>query len=346
MVRLKLDAGNGGTLVDDVEWTEIAANREEYWKSGLLPRRLKAPLLGVWEITGRCNLRCVYCYNDSPRTPPDLNWSVAERLAEDLIRMKVFAFCVSGGEPTLHPHYTDILKILCQGGISVGTITNGSTMTPELARTIAAYASTVQVSVDGPTAEEHDLVRRQQGSFDRAVRAIRMLREAGAREISVSFAGTRLNVDSFQRMPELCVELGVVKLRTQPLSMIGRADGDADLEPTPEQADRLKEFIAASQGKYGDLKMEWGDPSVHVRVGLALGMSLIVRITNDGNFGLSPYYPIFFGNACQSSLAEVWERGLRVGWGHQAVRDLFQDTTHTPVLRTPPGLAGPLHVTC
>jgi len=345
MVRFALDAADDGALVDK-SWLEIAANPEVYRESGLLPRYLKAPLLGVWEITGRCGLRCVYCYNESPQTPPDLEWPIAERIARDIISMRVFAFCISGGEPTLHPHYLDILRILAEGGVAVGTITNGWTMTPELARSIARYTTTAQVSLDGPTAEVHDLVRGKQGSFERAARAVRLLRDAGAQNVSVSFAGTRLNVDSFPRMPELCVELGADKLRTQPLSMVGRAGAVPSLEPTPEQARSLKDFVETAQGRYGDLKIEWGDPSVHLKVGLAIGMALTLRITQDGDFGFSPYYPIFFGNARESRLSEVWERGLRAAWEHEAVRTLFAGGVESPVLRIPPGLEKPLHLTC
>ncbi len=346
MSKIALSADYSGAFVQGRNWLEIAADRERHWEQGLLPRFLKAPLMGLWEITGRCNLRCAYCYNESPRAPDDLEWPIVERLAHEICEMKVLMFCVSGGEPTLHPHYIDILKILAEGCVSLGTVTNGWTMSPELARSMAPYAATVQVSLDGPTPEVHDRVRGRQGSFERVVRAIRLLRDAGVREILASFAATRLNIDSFPATAELCAELGVNSLRTQPLAMVGRAEGDTILEPTPDQTRHWDEFLAKSGGKVGDLTLEWGDPSVHLKVGAALGMSMLVRITNDGNFGLTPWYPIFFGNARESSLAEVWESGLRLGWHHEAVRPLFEDIPDSPVLRTLPGLEKPLHIGC
>jgi len=344
MVKLSLNMGGDGTFIGSGEWPDIVANREAYREQGLLPRYLKAPLIGLWEITGRCNLRCVYCYNESPRTPPDLEWPIMERLAQEFIKMRIFSACVSGGEPTLHPRYIDILRLLHEGGISVGTITNGWTMTPELARSMIRYAGSAQVSLDGPSAEVHDRVRGRQGSFERAVRAIRLLRDAGFKEVSVSFAATRLNVDSFPEMPEFCAGLGVASLRTQPLAMVGRARGETDLEPTPEQTRRQDEFLKASGGKYGDLKIEWGDPSVHVTIGLGLGMAVAVRITQNGDFGLTPYYPIYFGNAREAGLAEVWEQGLRLGWEYEAVRTLLGGAQKCPVLRAQPELEKPLHI--
>ncbi len=346
MVKFNLDPSGEGAFLDAEEWAKISANRETYREQGLLPQYLKAPLIGLLEITGRCNLRCAYCYNESPRTPPDLEWPVMERLVHELVDLKVFSVCVSGGEPTLHPHYVDILRILHEGRIAVGTITNGWTMTPELARSMARFTGAVQVSLDGPTAEIHDRLRGRAGSFYRVVRAIGLLRDAGAKQLSVSFASTRLNIDSFPRMVELCAGLGVRSLRTQPLAMVGRAKGQAALEPTPEQARRLEEFLDASGGRCGDLMIEWGDPSVHLAVGLGLGLVAAVRVAQDGGFGLTPYYPIFFGNARESSLAEVWERGLRTGWHHQTVRALFEDSPRSPVLRLPSELERPLYLGC
>ncbi len=342
MVKFALDPLGDGMGIDKETWDKILADWEANRERELVPKYLKAPIGVLWEITGRCCLRCVYCYNESPRTPADLEWPVMERLVEELIEMKIFTSCISGGEPTLHPHYIDILRILRESGIAVGSITNGWTMTPQLAKSVARYAGSVQISLDGPSAEVHDRVRGRQGSFDRAVRAIRLLQEAGMREVPVSFAATRLNVDSFPKMAEFCDSLGVSSLRTQPLAIVGRAVGQADLEPTDEQAHRLQEFIAASGGQCGKSKIEWGDPSVHLKIGLAFGLVPMVRITNDGNFGPTPYYPIFFGDARESRLAEVWERGLRTGWHHEAVRAVFENRPDSPVLRLPPALEKPL----
>ncbi len=48
----------------------------------------------------------------------------------------------------------------------------------------------------------------------------------------------------------------------------------------------------------------------------------------------------------ESSLAEVWEGGLRVGWHHEAVRALFEGRPDSPVLRALPSLEKPLHIGC
>ncbi len=346
MVKFAVDPLGDGTGMDDETWEKLLADWEADRERELVPKYLKAPFGGLWEITGRCCLRCVYCYNESPRTPADLEWPVMERLAQELVDLKVFSICVSGGEPTLHPRYIDILRILRESGIGIGTVTNGWTMTPQLAGSMARYAGTIQVSLDGPSAEVHDRVRGRQGSFDRAVRAIRLLQEAGVREVPVSFAATRLNVDSFPKMAEFCDSLGVSALRAQPLAIVGRAAGQADLEPTGEQARRLQEFLTASEGQYGKTRIEWGDPSIHMKLGLTIGLAISVRITNDGNLGLTPYYPLFFGNASESTIAEVWERGLRTGWHHEAVKALFGSLPDSPVLRLPPALEKPLYLGC
>ncbi len=346
MFRFAVDPLGDGTGIDNETWAKARADWEADREREVVPKYLKAPTEGLWEITGRCCLRCVYCCNESPRTPADLEWPVMERLAQELVDLKVFSVGVSGGEPTLHPRYIDILRILRESGIGVSTITNGWTMTPQLAGSMARYAGAVQVSLDGPSAEVHDRLRGRKSSFERAVRAIRLLRDAGVGQLAVSFASTRLNVDSFPRTAELCASLGVSALRTQPLALVGRAAGQADLEPTGEQARRLQEFLATSGGQCGETRLQWVDTSIHLKVGLTIGLATLVRITNDGNLGLTPYYPLFFGNASESTIAEVWERGLRTGWHHEAVKALFGSLPDSPVSRLPPGPEKPLYLGC
>ncbi len=56
--KIALSADYSGVFVQGRNWLEIAADHERHWEQGLLPRFLKAPLMGLREITGRCNLRC------------------------------------------------------------------------------------------------------------------------------------------------------------------------------------------------------------------------------------------------------------------------------------------------
>lgn len=68
------------------------------------------------DITYRCNMRCINCDASCGQTPSteDMSIEQIERFVSDSIRLgkQWEVIKIRGGEPTLHPRYLDILKII------------------------------------------------------------------------------------------------------------------------------------------------------------------------------------------------------------------------------------------
>jgi len=89
-------------------------------------------------ITDRCNFRCVYCME------PDVRFAPQEALltVDEIVRVAAIAESLgvrkvrlTGGEPTLHPHLTDILAGLATAtGVEIALITNASLLSRESLR--------------------------------------------------------------------------------------------------------------------------------------------------------------------------------------------------------------------
>lgn len=135
----------------------------------------------VWNITRRCNLRCVHCYSDSePKNyPGELTFWESLGVIDDLADYGVPAVLFSGGEPMLHPHFYDLAQYVLHKGLRLTISTNGNFITAEAARKLKALGVTyVGISLDG-IGETHDRFRGKAGAFDKAVAAFRHCREAG-----------------------------------------------------------------------------------------------------------------------------------------------------------------------
>jgi organic radical activating enzyme len=89
-----------------------------------------------WTLTDFCNFRCNYCPTElhsgdfksgrKPGYPTDSEIQLfLDRLINIHARDKLLRVCISGGEPTLHPMYEEIVNVLHPHG-TVETITNGS----------------------------------------------------------------------------------------------------------------------------------------------------------------------------------------------------------------------------
>ena len=288
---------------------------------GLAPKQLKAPLFGMWEITSKCPQNCIYCYNSSPRKVSELSGRQLFDVADQILEARLFSICVTGGEPTARKEYDDLVRYLCVGGINVATATSGANMTKQRAKKLSRYLSTVQISLDGSTAEIHDGVRRRNGSFEDAVNAIRWFVEEGVK-VKVSFAASAKNVDDIQKTYELCEQLGVSELRTQKLAISGKVKGhEREIAPTEEQYRRYFEFI--NNHEKCRCKLAYGDPSVHITKGVKLNMVMLSRITSEGYVGITPYADIYLGNVKNTRLKDIFAN-LSGAWNNPQIREAIE----------------------
>lgn len=132
-----------------------------------------------------CNLRCDYCcVRSSPhaeRRP--LGLETVERIAREARDLGfVESIFVTGGEPFLLPDIQPILEA-CARAAPTTVLTNGMLFTGSRLRLLDALPRdriTLQISIDSPTPELHDL-HRGAGSFQRAWRGVLLAREHGFR---------------------------------------------------------------------------------------------------------------------------------------------------------------------
>jgi radical SAM protein with 4Fe4S-binding SPASM domain len=155
----------------------------------------------VWNITRRCNLRCVHCYSDSAACnyPGELDRKECHAVLRDLAAFGVPAVLLSGGEPTIHPHFLELCETAASLGLRVTVSTNGTRITPALARQLKALGvAYIGISLDG-IGEAHDAFRGKAGVFGKVVSAFHHCREAGQK------AGLRLTLTSHtaRQLPEI-----------------------------------------------------------------------------------------------------------------------------------------------
>jgi AdoMet-dependent heme synthase len=104
----------------------------------------EAPLYVAWEITHRCNARCLHCYSASgPDADCSHDLSVDEglQLIDQLADAGVLVLAFSGGEPMLHPHWRTLVGHAGARGLATNIGTNGSCITRRTAGEIKALGS-------------------------------------------------------------------------------------------------------------------------------------------------------------------------------------------------------------
>ncbi|NMC11848.1 MAG: radical SAM protein [Chloroflexi bacterium] len=131
------------------------------------------PSFLVISPTRACNLHCVGCYADSDTQVQSLDWDLVDKLITDAHDLWGVQFItISGGEPlTYHSRGKTILDLVEKHKDTLFMMyTNGTLITPEVARRIASLGNLVPaVSMEGW--RERTDARRGKGVFDKAVAA-------------------------------------------------------------------------------------------------------------------------------------------------------------------------------
>ncbi len=154
---------------------------------------VKRPVV-VWNMTRRCNLRCVHCYSQSQNKvyPGELTTAEGKALIDDLAAFACPVILFSGGEPLMRPDLPELVRHATDRGIRAVISTNGTLINGDFAKTFKQFGlSYVGVSLDG-LRETHDRFRGVPGSFDEAMAGIRTCLAEGIK-VGVRFTINRLN---------------------------------------------------------------------------------------------------------------------------------------------------------
>lgn len=180
-----------------------------------LPR---LPLDGRLDLTYRCNNNCRHCWlwlsPGAPEGRDEISFDELRRVVDEARGMGCQAWGISGGEPLLRPDFTDIFDYITRKSVHYSLNTNGALLTPEIARLLVRPGNKM-VALYGATAEVHDRVTRNPGSFEATMRGFAYLREAGA-GFTVQIVPMRENYHQYEEMVALAASLS-------PLYRIGAA---------------------------------------------------------------------------------------------------------------------------
>lgn len=137
-----------------------------YWR--------RRPFWAAWQVTYRCNFRCVFCDYWKDKYPSDGELSPEQFAlgARKLREIGNFMLSMAGGEPLLRRDLPEIIEAVAAHHLPMIT-TNGWLATEETARELwgrGLYG--VSVSIDFADPERHDRDRGVKGAHERAVRAL------------------------------------------------------------------------------------------------------------------------------------------------------------------------------
>ena len=181
--------------------------------------RLKSPLNVQLEVTGDCTSQCVHCYNywrqksDQRQQHAKISSLTKENasfILEKLGKSEVFNLTITGGEPLLNfPVALRSIELARSMNMGVGLNSNLVPLTKEKAKFLKrAGLHHILTSILGPTAEIHDSLTQQKGSFKGLIAGIQNAHEAGIR-VSANMVVSRRSHEYVIKTAEVVAKLGI-----------------------------------------------------------------------------------------------------------------------------------------
>ena len=139
------------------------------------------PLSMQWDLTWRCDHKCVHCYL-TDRRQDELSYKEGLKVLDEMAEAGVMMLLISGGDPFLRPDGLALILAARERGFDVKINTHGNFIDEALANALAeARVSKVSISVYSEHAHEHEAVTLIKGSHAKSLNAARLLTARGVR---------------------------------------------------------------------------------------------------------------------------------------------------------------------
>ncbi len=297
-----------------------------------------------WETTLRCNLSCIHCGSECSHddnmaagaavgAAADMAAGAADLLNRELDTGEIIKavqdiaqdfdprrimFYITGGEPLVRKDLFEVTGAMSSAGFKWGMVTNGTLVDSEAVENCRRTGmSTVSISIDGMK-KEHDSIRGS-GTFEKAVRAVRLFKDAGFLEAAdITTCINKFNIGSLELMHSFFSDLDFGYWRIIATAPIGRAAQSEGLLPDREDHLHILDFIRRKRSEDSRYKVTYSDEgylgeryecAVRDRYYSCEAGISIASILHNGDIFACPSIPrkLIQGNIRTDRFSDVWE---------------------------------------
>ncbi len=175
----------------------------------------RVPLQVSIEVTRRCPLECLHCYNNLPMgdmeaKQRELTKEEHFKMLDELVDMGCFWILYTGGEIFARKDFLEIYTYAKKKGFLITLFTNGNIINEEIADYLVEWPPfAIEITLYGRTRETYEALTAIPGSYDRCLRGIQLLKERGL-PLKLKTVATSINKHEVLAMQQFAEEeLGV-----------------------------------------------------------------------------------------------------------------------------------------
>ncbi|PYX68114.1 MAG: hypothetical protein DMG78_26100 [Acidobacteria bacterium] len=217
----------------------------------------RVPLQVSIEVTRRCPLECLHCYNNLPMGDMDakrreLTKEEHFRVLDELVEMGCFWILYTGGEIFARKDFLEIYTYAKQKGFLITLFTNGTIINEQIADYLKEWPPfAIEITLYGRTRETYEALTAIPGSYDRCLRGIGLLKERGL-PLKLKTVATSINKHEVMAMRRFAEEeLGVeFKMDGQINPRIDCSQSPLAVRLTPEELVALDMALPKGKSEY------------------------------------------------------------------------------------------------
>ncbi len=299
----------------------------------LLSGRRLSPVSAFLAVTDACSYRCWHC-SSKARTAANLNTEEWGKIIKELHHLGASIIGFTGGEPCSRADLPLLVKIASEGGASTIVFSSGAGIDARLLDSLkAAGLWSLCISLDHPSAAEHDRLRGALGAHSKACSTLKLAREKGFYTM-VGTVATRTLVEDelLSKIHQLAQQHGAHELRIvepMPCGLLSRSHADSLLEPRHLKAIRQFHVTANRQGLQPKV-CAFNQIESPELFGCGAGTQHLY-IDSAGEVCPCDFTAMSFGNASQQPLEQIWSR-MSGAMGNPR-RHCFIQKNHTLLLK-------------
>lgn len=299
---------------------------EYYMKLGYSPTSTVTsekhiPLIISWNVTRKCNLKCSHCYinasseSQKVKSTDELTTEQAKNLMDQIAEVSCPMLILSGGEPLLREDIFELIRYGTKKGIKMAMGSNGAFIDPKVAEKLKeAGIKTVSISLDSANPDKHDEFRGVKGSWQKAINAIKALKESGIL-VQVNTTLTQDNYDEIDDIMTLAEKMGVENFHLFFLVPTGRGRKITDVSPAMYER-MIKENLAKTSRHRLNVRHSCAPQFMRIAKDMNIDMRQWIRgciaglyycrIFPNGEVTPCPYLPIKLGNVKEKAFKDIW----------------------------------------
>lgn len=170
---------------------------------------IRAPFTAGFELTAKCNLDCIHCYAKPAREHTDFTMSEFKQIFDTLVDYGLMDCYFTGGEIFARHDFEELYKYAKKKGVLVSLLSNITLLNDKHIELFKEYPpEVISTSMYGYSKETYEAVTGVEGSYDRFMKSLNLLKENDI-NFEIKFVAMKQNIGDLYKVRELGKQLGV-----------------------------------------------------------------------------------------------------------------------------------------